>query len=342
MKRIETGDKRIPASFVSSPLVFMGFILLLLAIGALTVFFRIKGLTFDQLPVLFGNDRTNIIYYTVWNVRVPRLLLAILLGSLLAIAGSLLQLLTHNPLSDPEIMGINQGASCFAVLAILLFGDANSSLIILAAAFVGAAMGGGLIYLIAFWTRTDPSRLVLAGVAISAFMGALTTGIILLQETQLTEILYWMAGKLSGAGWIDIKIVLFCALPAAVVSLFLSNTLNVFAQGEEIASGLGVNVIRIRRILIILVVLVVGSAVAVAGPIGFVGLIVPHMARRLVGLNHRVMLPMAALLGANLLVAADFTAQWISYPADIPVGIITAFLGVPFFLYLLRSKKGAA
>ncbi|RJE90841.1 iron ABC transporter permease [Paenibacillus sp. 1011MAR3C5] len=216
----------------------------------------------------------------------------------------------------------------------------NSADIILVAALCGAAVSGILIYFFSRFSGSDPSRLVLAGVAISAFMGAMTTGIILLFETQLTEILYWMAGKLSGAEWRDNYLVWLLGVPVILAAFLLANTLNVLMQGEEIASGLGVHVRRIRGLLGLLVIVLTGSAVAVAGPIGFIGLIVPHMARRLGGISYRSMIPLSALLGALLLSSADFVAQWLFYPADIPVGIITAILGVPFFLYLLRRREG--
>jgi len=321
-------------------LVFATLIVLLVVVACLTVSYRVSGLSWG--PLFFPSDSSAdvLLNYTVWQIRFPRLLLAITLGAALAVAGCLLQAMTRNYLSDPEIMGMNQGASCFAVIALLVFGGANSSSVILLAALCGAGVSGILIYWFARYSGSDQSRLVLAGVAISAFMGASTTGIILLFETQLTEILYWMAGKLSGATWSDNYLVWLLDIPAVLIAYLLANTLNVMAQGEEIASGLGVNVRRIRGVLGLLVMVLTGSAVAVAGPIGFVGLIVPHMARRIAGMNHRIIIPLSALLGAVLLSSADFAAQWLSYPADIPVGIITAVIGVPFFLYLLRRNKG--
>lgn len=309
--------------------------------GALSALFRVKGLSFHNISEVFAIDTKNLIYYTVWQVRVPRVLLGALLGAALAVAGCLLQGITRNPLSDPEIMGVNQGASCFVVIALLVFGEKEASFVILLAAFLGAAVGGSVIYSLAFRGEYTPSRLVLAGIAVSLFLGSLTTGAILLYETKLTEILYWMAGKLSGASWLDVKMMLVSALPVTIITFFLANQLNILSLGEETARGLGINVLRIRRVFALLIVLLVGSAVAVAGPIGFIGLIVPHVARKLVGQDYRVILPFSALLGANLLVIADFAAQWVSYPADTPVGVITALLGTPFFIYLMRRKRGA-
>jgi ABC-type Fe3+-siderophore transport system permease subunit len=309
--------------------------------GALSALFRVKGLSFHNISEVFTIDTKNLIYYTVWQVRVPRVLLGALLGAALAVAGCLLQGITRNPLSDPEIMGVNQGASFFVVIALLVFGEKDTSFVILLAAFLGAAAGGSVIYSLAFRGEYTPSRLVLAGIAVSMFLGSLTTGAILLYETQLTEILYWMSGKLSGANWLDVKMIFVSVVPAMVITFFLANQLNILSLGEETAHGLGINVLRIRRVFALLIVLLVGSAVAVAGPIGFIGLIVPHVARKLVGQDYRVILPFSALLGANLLVIADFVAQWVAYPADTPVGVITALLGTPFFIYLMRRKRGA-
>lgn len=325
----------------SLPLLFLFvcFAASLVLLGCLSVSFRVDGMTWRNWLPGAGAEGITSAYYTVWHVRAPRAGLSVLLGSALAVAGCLLQAVTRNPLADTEIMGINQGASCFAVLAIMMFGGTDSSSVIWVAALCGAGVCGLMVHGLARHNRGGP-QLVLAGVAISAFAGSLTTGTILLYETQLTEIMYWMAGKLSGATWSDDQLILFLDGPAIIVSLLLSRSLNVLVQGDEVAASLGIHVTRIRSLLGFLVIVLAGSAVAVAGPIGFIGLIVPHMARRLGGTNHFIVLPLAALLGANLLTAADFAAQWITYPAEIPVGIVTAFLGVPFFLYLLRRKGG--
>ncbi|MFD1177599.1 FecCD family ABC transporter permease [Paenibacillus puldeungensis] len=333
-------DKRVKTPFVSSVFYFCFFLLLLIIFGAASALFQVKGISLRHLAEVFATQSNDAVSYTVWHVRVPRVLLAVLLGAGLAAAGALLQGMTRNPLSDPEILGVNQGASCFVVIALVLFGEQNASWLILGAAFLGAAAGGSLIYVLAFRSGYSPYRIVLAGSAVSLFLGALTTGTILLHENKLTEILYWMAGKLSGSNWDDIRIILIPVLVALVCSFALAQRMNVLVLGEETAQGLGMNTLRIRRYLSVLIVVLTGSAVAVAGPIGFIGLMVPHMARRLVGHDYRILLPFSALLGANLLVLADFASQWITYPADIPVGIITALLGTPFFVYLLRSKKG--
>ncbi|WP_078382488.1 FecCD family ABC transporter permease [Sutcliffiella halmapala] len=329
-------QQRLSGNLIKLIMIFSVFSFVLIIISAVTVTFRVDGLTWKNMFQL--ND--SVLSYTVWSIRMPRLLLAVILGASLATAGCLLQAMTRNSLSDPEIIGINQGASCFAVIAIMLFEGRGNSTVIMIGALIGASVVAVLIFLISRYSGKDFSRLLLAGVAISAFMGAFTTSIILLYETQLSEVLYWMAGKLSGAEWLDNQLAWAVNIPAILFAFLLANSVNTLVQGEEIALGLGVKVVRTQQLLGLLIIIMTGSAVAVAGPIGFIGLMVPHMSKRIVGANHRIVLPLAALMGANLLAAADFAAQWAFYPTEIPVGIVTAFLGVPFFIYLLRRSGG--
>jgi len=316
------------------------FSFLLLTVIALSCVVGVTGLTWSHLPSLFTVLSDDVISYTVWHVRVPRVLLGAVLGAALAMAGCLMQAVTRNHLADPEVMGINQGASMLVVISLMLFGSQDITWVIIGAAFVGVALSGSVMYRLAFTSEYTPTRLVLSGLAISFFFGSITTGFIVLFENDLMEILYWMAGKLSGASWADLRIALIGIIPAMVLCVLLSNQFNILLLGEEMARGLGQNVERVRRIAAFLIIVLVGSAVAVAGPIGYVGLIVPHMARSIVGSDYRKVVPLAALMGATLLVLADLAGQWVLYPTETPVGIITALLGTPFFIYLLRRRKG--
>jgi iron complex transport system permease protein len=302
-----------------------------------SVLFGISNLTWDTLSHLFEKDQ--LIYQLVWNIRLPRALLAFLLGTFLAASGCLMQGITRNPLSEPEIMGVNQGAAFFAVCGLILFPSLPTSPVLFISALIGGAVGGSVVYILSLSTVYSGNRLVLAGIAVSFFMGALTTGVILVRENQLYDILYWMAGKLSGAQWQDILIALWVGLPSLVLCLFLAHRLNILALGEEAAQGLGERTRYTRRIAALLVIVLVGICVALAGPIGFIGLMVPHMARFLVGPDFRAVLPLSMLIGGNLLLLADFAGQWIIYPTDIPVGIITALMGSPFFLYLIHQQR---
>jgi len=311
---------------------------LIVIAGAVGLFAGVKGLGWRQLPEIMSLDTSNLLVYKVWFVRLPRVVLAIIVGAGLAIAGCLLQGITRNPLSDPELMGINQGASFLVVLSLALFGLKDVTVTILIAAFIGAAAGGSIVYTLSGLAGYTSTRLVLAGVSVSLFMAAMTTGLIILQDDKLSEILYWMAGKLSGTTWTDVQLSAVSIVPGALASLFLANQFNVFSLGEDTARGLGQNVTRVRRAAFLLVILLVGGAVALCGPIGFVGLMVPHIVRSWVGTDYRILIPMSAVAGASLLLLADVGGQWVLYPTDTPVGIITALLGTPFFLYLMRRK----
>ncbi|BBH23051.1 Fe(3+)-citrate import system permease protein YfmD [Paenibacillus baekrokdamisoli] len=324
----------------SAPYLFVGMLILVIILGSVGTFSGVKGLNWSNFSDLWNLDESNLLSYKVWEVRLPRVVLAIILGAGLAVAGCLLQGITRNPLSDPEIIGINQGACFFVVLSLVLFGLKGVTVTILIAGFVGAAVGGSLVLILSQRGAFTGTRLLLAGVSIALFMGSLTTGLLILQEDNLSDILYWMAGKLSGANWMDVKLSLLCVVPGTLLILFFAGSFNIFSLGEEIAMGLGQNVVRLRRFAFFILIFIVGGAVALAGPIGFVGLMVPHMMRSLVGTDYRIVFPLSALAGANLLLAADISGQWLLYPSDIPVGIITALLGTPFFLYLMRRKMG--
>ncbi|MEC0226040.1 FecCD family ABC transporter permease [Paenibacillus alba] len=322
----------------SAPFLFIGLLVLIVITGAVGLFAGAKGLSWRQLPEIMSLDTSNLLVYKVWFVRLPRVVLAIIVGAGLAIAGCLLQGVTRNPLSDPELMGINQGASFVVVLSLALFGLEDVTVTILIAAFIGAAAGGSIVYTLSGMAGYTSIRLVLAGVSVSLFMAAMTTGLIILQDDKLSEILYWMAGKLSGTTWTDVQLSAISIVPGAFASLFLAKQFNVFSLGEDAARGLGQNVTRVRRAAFVLVILLVGGAVALCGPIGFVGLMVPHIVRSWVGTDYRILIPMSAVAGASLLLLADVGGQWVLYPTDTPVGIITALLGTPFFLYLMRRK----
>ncbi len=309
---------------------------------ALSLAFNVKGLTKSSFSTLLKYNPENILHYTVWSIRFPRFLLGALLGGALAVGGCLLQAITRNPLADSEIMGVNQGAALFAVISLAAVGFKEYPFLIMTAAFIGAAVGGGVIYNLAFRGDYSSSRLVLSGMAISLFFSSLTSSVIILYENDLFQILYWMAGKLTGTTWLDLKISSWTVLPVLTICFFIARHFNILVLGEDVASGLGLNVRKIRRMAVLCIIILIGGATALAGPIGFVGLMVPHMARFLVGGDYRVMLPISALIGANLLLLADLLGQFLLFPTEVPVGIITAMLGTPFFIYLMRRKKGAA
>jgi len=272
----------------------------------------------------------------VTAIRLPRIALAAVVGFGLATAGTVMQGFFRNPMADPSIIGVSSGAAVGAV-AVIALGTAVP-LGLEAAAFVGALVAAFAVYLIATrGGRTPVATLLLAGVAVQALLGAVVSLLLLLSGDSLREAIYWLMGHLHRSGWGDVAV----AGPVVVVGFCLllpfTRELNALLLGEEDAHAVGVNVQRTKVLLLAGASLVTAVAVAVAGVIGFVGLIVPHAVRLVVGPDHRVLLPASAFAGAAFLVAADTLARLGA--AELPVGIVTAFLGAPFFLYLLRDRE---
>lgn len=276
------------------------------------------------------------------QVRLPRIAVGALAGAALAAAGVTLQGTFRNPLADPSIIGVSVGGSLGAVVAISL-GLANSGLWVLPIfAFVGAMGAALLVYVLSLANgKSQPATLLLAGVAVNAFLGALISALLLFtnQFPELQAILSWLIGGLRGLGWAHAGAIAGPVLVTIALLFAFARDLNLMLLGEETAQGLGIDVGRTRFVLLMLAALVTGSAVSIAGPIGFVGLVVPHMLRLIVGPDHRLLLPVSALGGAVFLVATDTIARTIIQPAELQVGIITNLLGAPFFLYLLYRNR---
>ncbi|MGE6555651.1 FecCD family ABC transporter permease [Exiguobacterium artemiae] len=275
------------------------------------------------------------------TLRLPRLLLGLLLGANLAVAGALMQAVTRNPLASPQVFGVNAGASLFVVLALLLFpalGTAN----LVYFAFFGAMIGGLLVFSFASVRGMTSLKLALVGMAIHLLLTSLTKGLILFND-RITNVLYWLSGSISDSGWIEVQLILPWSIIGLILAFSLAKSLAIFQFGQDVAVGLGQNITRIRMLAAVAVVLLAGVTVAVAGAIGFIGLMVPHIVRRLVGEDYRYVLPISALCGGLLLTYADVLARFIAYPYESPVGIVTALLGAPFFLYLAkRQTRGIA
>lgn len=273
------------------------------------------------------------------TVRVPRSLIALMVGAALAVAGTITQGLTRNPLAAPDILGINSGAAFAMVVVLFLFGSVTSA-VHTGVAFLGAGLAAIVVYLLGSLGRSGmtPLKLVVAGSALTYLLSSLTTGILILNQETLDEIRFWLAGSIAGR---DIQLFLQ-VLPYMGVGLLLAfalgKPLTTLALGEDVAKGLGLRTGWIKAISTVVVVLLAGSAVAIAGPIWFIGLIVPHLARLLIGVDYRWLLPYAACLGAILLLLADIGARLVIRPQELPVGIMTSLLGAPFFIYLARSR----
>jgi iron complex transport system permease protein len=271
------------------------------------------------------------------TVRLPRAILAILVGASLAVAGAITQGLTRNPLAAPDILGVNVGASLAVVLATFIGGDGSNQW---AFAFIGAAIAAVVVYGLGTLGRSGltPIKLVIAGAALSYFLGSLTTGILLLNQRTLDDIRFWLAGSLGGQDWNGLTAVLPYIMVGLLSSLSLGRQLTLLTFGEEVAQGLGLKTAWVKLGAATVLVLLAGSAVALAGPIGFVGLIVPHVVRFGVGVDYRWILPYAMVMGGIFLSVADMAARLLISPQELPVGIMTALVGAPFFIYLARSQ----
>lgn len=278
----------------------------------------------------------------VWNFRAPRVALAALVGAGLAVAGAVLQTLVSNPLADPTVLGFSYGASLGAVLVITLGGAAVGGLGVSGAAFVGALAAGALVFALGQRRgRLAPTRLVLAGVAVGYVLLSVTSFVQLLATpTELRTVMFWMLGSVAGAQWDQLPTVTVVVLTGTAVLTLFGRRLNALLAGDESATALGVDVNRLRAVLLVISALLTGTVIAVAGGIGFVGLMIPHLVRLTVGADHRRLLPLTALLGAVYLVIVDLLSRTLTRPNELPLGILTALLGAPFFLWLLRRNKG--
>jgi iron complex transport system permease protein len=301
--------------------------------------------TAEVLDVLSGGgDPTT--RDIVLGLRMPRALLGVLVGGGLAMAGATFQALLRNPLAEPYILGISGGASVGAVLILATGLASGASWMLPLAAFAGAILAIAMVFGVATATgrAMDVRVLLLAGVVVAAFFSACITLILSLASARTVQsAVLWIMGSLAAADWGSVILTAAYTLPAALVLLGLARPLNVMAIGEETAVYLGTDVEGVKRLALLIAALITASGVAVAGVIGFVGLVVPHAVRLLVGPDHRALLPLSFLAGGAFLTAADLVARLALAPTEVPIGVITAFVGVPFFLMLLRrSLTGTA
>lgn len=278
----------------------------------------------------------------VWQLRLPRVLGAALVGAGLAGAGVIFQGLLRNPMADPYLLGTSGGAALAATIAFLIplqFGIFNYALVPMAA-FAGALVAVLLVYNLArVGVRTPITTLLLAGFATSSLLAALMSFLMLMNQTTLNRVVLWTMGGISASGWAQLVAVAPLIGLGLVLALMLANDLNAFLLGEEQAASLGVAVERRKFFLLIVGALLTGAAVALSGLVGFVGLIVPHIVRLILGPEHRRLLAASALSGAIFLVLADLLARILIPPSEIPLGVVTALIGAPFFIYLLRKSK---
>ncbi|GKV65374.1 MULTISPECIES: iron ABC transporter permease [unclassified Sporosarcina] len=279
----------------------------------------------------------------IWEIRLPRVILAAIVGASLAISGAAIQALVRNPIADPYILGVSSGASVGATMVILLGAFSFlGSYALSFAAFLGAIFAVVIVFLLARVNgRTSVIRLLLAGIAISMVFSAMTNFMLMTSKQQggIQAVMHWMLGSLAGAKWTTIGIPFFIFLLVFILLLLNYRQLNGLLLGEELATTLGINLDRFRIFIILVVSLLTGVVVASSGSIGFVGLIIPHLVRMIVGSNYKLLLPVSALMGAVFLVWADMIARIAIAPEEMPIGIITAVCGGPFFIWMLRRRR---
>ncbi len=315
----------------------------LLALGglsALLVGALVTGIAIGAVPLsLFDPDPTNL--FILMQIRLPRVLLAALVGGALALCGAVMQGLFRNPLADPYLLGIASGATAGAALAIALRLDIYWGAVP-TGAFLGGVLAVAIVYRVAQtrWAQLDTYALILSGVALAALFSAVTSFLLFYAgaSQDARRFIFWILGGLGGAQWLYVLGLLGASVVAGAMLLLFARDLNALSLGEEMAAHLGIEPRHLRKILLCAVTLLTAVAVAVSGTIGFVGLIVPHILRLIVGPDHRLLLPASALGGAVLLVLCDAVARTVLAPAELPIGIITALLGAPFFLFLLRRR----
>lgn len=292
----------------------------------------------EIVQAVVGGLRGQLADQIVLNVRVPRVLTGMLVGMNLAVAGTLLQGVLRNPMASPNIIGVNAGAGLAAVVVMTVAPWWIAAIPV--AAFGGALAATVLIYGLSRTTGHNGTvHIVLAGIAVSSLLSAITSGLMMLNSDVLDITYSWLLGSLSGRGWSAVGTIWPYSVCALGVAVFIGPKLNLFALGDEVAGAVGLAIGRYRAVVLITAATLAGSAVAVAGTIGFVGLIAPHMARILIGNDHRYLVPLAAIAGAILLVLSDTVARTVFQPVELSVGIITSVLGAPFFLYLLLRRS---
>jgi len=300
----------------------------------------VKTSLIDLIKFVFRSDKTYAAIF--WDIRLPRLILAFLVGSSLSLSGAILQGYFQNPMAGPFVVGVSSGASFGAVLTYTLnlnfvFFNLSSQTLF---AFLSGLLIVYLVYLLSQKSGTIKiETLLLVGIALGALCSALTSFLIFWQRESMNEAIFWLLGSFSLADWEKVMGFFPYFLICFFVSIYFSREMNLLVQGDDIAQSLGCPVNRMRKIFLILATFLASASVSVSGIIGFVGLIVPHLIRIIIGPDHRFLFPFSVLLGGIFLIFADLFSRIIFSPAELPIGVVTAIIGAPFFIYLLRKKE---
>ncbi len=327
-------------------ILLVAVVILATTIGSVKVPFLTTGqILLSRLPLAdMARTWPGSLETIILEIRLPRVFLAGLVGAALATAGATYQGLFRNPLADPYLIGVAQGASLGAIAGFLLPFDWRGIGfgIIPLLAFAGAVLSVAIVYLLARVGQTLPmTTLILAGVALGALWGSVVSYLIINSGEKMHGIIFWLMGSFSLSEWSEVKIVLPYVVVGVAVILLYARSLNVMQLDEEQAQQLGINVEKVKIILLAAATLITAAAVSFVGTIGFVGIIIPHVVRLVWGPDHRFLLPLSVLTGAVFLILADLAARTVLAPTEVPIGVITAIFGAPFFLYLLRRKKRA-
>lgn len=317
--------------------------------GALLLLMMLGGVLFGLqhfgvaavLDAYIAYNPESVEHMIIRDTRIPRTVVGAVTGSGLAVAGAVMQAITRNPMASPSVFGINAGAVLFIVIGLSATAGALSMDGMIWIAFAGAGLTSLVVFVLGYRGRGGfaPVKLTLAGAAIAAFAASITSGIILVDKKSMDQALFWMVGSVVDRSTDHLLAVLPYMTAGGIMAFLIARSLNVAALGDEVSRGLGMSLVVVRIAAGAAVVLLAGGSVAVAGPIAFVGLIVPHLCRSLVGQDHRWLIPYCAVGGALLLVSADLAARFIIMPKEVPVGVATALLGVPFLIYIVRRKS---
>ena len=319
-------------------------IIIILFFTGFTIFAMVASLTLGSVDISFstivhtllGNVQTTD-EMVIWNIRFPRNIVGALVGANLAVSGAILQAVMKNPLADPGIVGVSSGAGLAGVIMLIFMPEA--SFLLTPVAFVGAMLSAAAVYALAWKNGIRPTRIILAGVAVSAFLGSGISALLVFYSDKVQGALLWMVGGLSARSWPQVETLFPYTILGLVLALAGCKALTILSLGDETARGLGVPVERVRFSMTAVAALLAAGAVSVAGLIGFVGLVVPHIVRLIIGTDYKYVIPGSAILGAGVLVFCDTLGRVAFSPIEIPAGIIMAFLGAPFFLYLLRRSS---
>lgn len=320
--------------------IYLGSILLLGMCVLASLAWGSKNIEFSQAINAVLNSNYTSFAALVVRERIPRTIFSIMAGASLGVSGALMQSITRNPIADPSILGVNTGASLFVVIGIAFF-NINSANQYIWLALAGAGITSVLVYFIASIGNggMTPIKLALAGAATSAVLTSLVSAVILPRSDVMDTFRFWQVGSVSGATWDSIRLILPFIIIGLIVSIAVTPALNILTLGDDVATGLGVNIGIIRVICAIAGVILSGATTAIAGPIGFIGLMIPHSIRLIFGSNLSGIVPMSAIFGAALLIISDVLGRVIGSPGEIQVGIITAFIGAPILIIIARKAK---